>query len=43
VPVNVAPCPAPNFDSPVRMLLDPAGTTLFIAGQLSIAVVTPLP
>lgn len=43
VPVDVAPCPAPNFDAPVRALLDPSGTTLFIAGQLSIAVVTPLP
>jgi hypothetical protein len=43
-PVDLsASCPAPNFESPVRMLLDPSGTTAFVAGQVSIAVVTPLP
>jgi hypothetical protein len=43
VDLTLANCPAPNFESPVRMLLDPSGTTLFIAGTQSIAVVTPLP
>jgi hypothetical protein len=36
-------CPATSADRPIRMLLDPTGTTLFIAGNLRVGVVTPLP
>ena len=43
-PINLSPnCPAKDFTFPSRMLLDPTGTTLFIAGELLIRVVTPLP
>jgi len=38
-----ANCPASNFETPIRMLLDPPGSTLFIAGNLRIRVVTSLP
>jgi hypothetical protein len=38
-PINLLPsCPAGQFDTPVRILLDPPGDTLFIAGNLSIRV-----
>jgi len=36
-------CPATNAQTPIRMLIDPTGTTAFIAGNLRISVVTPLP
>jgi len=37
-PIDIAPCPA-DFDSkPTRMLLNPPGDTLFIAGTLSIRI-----
>jgi hypothetical protein len=36
-------CPATNGQTPIRMLVDPTGTTAFIAGNLRISVVTPLP
>jgi hypothetical protein len=43
-PINLSPnCPATDFTKPSRMLLDPTGTTLFIAGELLIRIVTPLP
>ena len=39
-PINLVPsCPASAFDTPVRILLNPPGDTLFIAGNLSIRVV----
>jgi hypothetical protein len=34
-----ANCPAPGFDSSARMLLDPSGKNLFVAGTFSIWVV----
>jgi hypothetical protein len=34
-------CPASRFDTPIRILLNPPGDTLFIAGDLSIRVVRP--
>lgn len=36
-------CPGSSISTPIRMLLNPAGDTLFIAGNLSIRVVAPLP
>jgi hypothetical protein len=39
-PINLLPnCPALAFDTPIRILLDPPGDTLFIAGNQSIRVV----
>jgi hypothetical protein len=39
-PINLVPnCPASGFATPIRILLDPPGDTLFIAGDLSIRVV----
>ncbi|HEY1286957.1 MAG TPA: IPT/TIG domain-containing protein [Burkholderiales bacterium] len=43
-PINLSPnCPAADFTTPSRMLLDPTGNTLFIAGERLIRIVTPLP
>jgi len=43
-PIDLMPdCPTISADKPVRMLLDPPGTTLFIAGERLIRVVTPAP
>jgi hypothetical protein len=39
-PVNLSPnCPASTASTPIRMILNPPGDTLFLAGDLSIRVV----
>ena len=39
-PINLSPsCPAGQFDTPIRILVNPPGDTLFIAGNVSIRVV----
>jgi hypothetical protein len=36
--IDLSPCPASRFDTPIRMIFNPPGDTLFIAGDLSISV-----
>ena len=38
-PINLSPCPASGSDTPIRILVNPPGDTLFIAGNQSIRVV----
>jgi hypothetical protein len=37
--LDLSTCPASRFDTPIRMIFNPPGDTLFIAGNLSISVV----
>ena len=37
--IDLSPCPASRFDTPIRMIFNPPGDTLFIAGNTSISVV----
>jgi len=42
-PMSLGSCPASTHTTPIRMLLNPSGNTLFIAGNLAISVVRVVP